>query len=85
MRAKHFTLCLGHQIFCFQPGSGWRINFDIMPDNAPDQAVYNFSVLWIIVHILSLFQVLEAVEEHVITIGFQDELVFGRKNARRFE
>ena len=85
MRAKHFTLCLAINYFYFQPGSGWRINFDIMPDNALGQAVYNFSVLWIIVHILSLFRVLEAVEEHVVSIGFQDKLVFRRKNARRFE
>ncbi len=85
MRAKHFTLCLGHQIFCFQPGNGWRINFNIMPDNALDQVVHNFSVLWIIVQILSLLRVLEAVEEHVVSIGFQHKLIFGRKNARRFE
>ena len=41
-----------------------------MPNNAIDQAVHNFSVLWIIVQILSLLRVIEAVEEHVVSIGF---------------
>ncbi len=41
-----------------------------MPDNTLGQVAHNFSVLWIIVQILSLLRVLEAVEEHVVTFGF---------------
>ena len=36
-----------------------------MPDNALDQVVHNFPVLWIIVQILSLFRILEPVEENM--------------------